>query len=100
MGQHHQPLRPQQHPAWQRATIRRLAYDPNSAKQLHYNQISRNINYINTLHILSITKIVFIDGRTVNDLEESYKHHDYESTTTSLIRIVSWDTWLRRLKRL
>jgi len=39
MGQHHQPLRPQQHPAWQRTTIRRLAYDPNSAKSVYYNSM-------------------------------------------------------------
>lgn len=48
---------------------------------------------------INIRSIV-VGGRTVNDLEESYKRHDYESTTTPPIRIESWDTWLRRLKRL
>lgn len=43
---------------------------------------------------------VIIGGRTINDLEESYKRQDYESRTTPPIRIESWDTWLRRLKRL
>ena len=42
---------------------------------------------------------VVIGGRTVNDLEESKKRHDYEMRSTPPIRIESWDTWLRRLTR-
>lgn len=47
---------------------------------------------------VSIRTIV-IGGRTVNDLKESKKRHDYENISTPPIRIESWDTWLRRLKR-
>jgi Domain of unknown function (DUF4263) len=42
---------------------------------------------------------VVIGGRTVNDLEESAKRQDYEARSTPLVRIESWDTWLRRLQR-
>ncbi|CAI1933236.1 Shedu immune nuclease family protein [Serratia fonticola] len=42
---------------------------------------------------------IIIGGRTVNDLEESKKRHDYEINSTPPIRIESWDTWLRRLTR-
>lgn len=42
---------------------------------------------------------IIIGGRTVNDLEESKKRHDYETHSTPPIRIESWDTWLRRLRR-
>lgn len=44
-------------------------------------------------------RTIVIGGRTVNDLEESNKRHNYETTSTPPIRIESWDTWLRRLKR-
>lgn len=44
-------------------------------------------------------RTIVIGGRTVNDLEESRKRHDYENTSTPPIRIESWDTWLRRLRR-
>lgn len=44
-------------------------------------------------------RTIVIGGRTVNDLEESQKRHDYEINSTPPIRIESWDTWLRRLKR-
>lgn len=44
-------------------------------------------------------RTVVIGGRTVNDLEESKKRHNYEITSTPPIRIESWDTWLRRLRR-
>lgn len=42
---------------------------------------------------------IVIGGRTINDLEESKKRHDYEINSTPPIRIESWDTWLRHLKR-
>jgi len=100
MGQHHQPLRPQQHPAWQRTTIRRLAIQAERGNNL-YNAFlgpshSLQVDPNKDINIRSIV----VGGRTVNDLEESYKRHDYESTTTPPIRIESWDTRLRRLKRL
>lgn len=44
-------------------------------------------------------RTIVIGGRTVNDLEESKKRHEYETTSTPPIRIESWDTWLRRLRR-
>lgn len=44
-------------------------------------------------------RTIVIGGRTVNDLEESKKRHNYETRSTPPIRIESWDTWLRRLKR-
>ena len=44
-------------------------------------------------------RTIIIGGRTVNDLEESKKRHDYERNSTPPIRIESWDTWIRRLRR-
>jgi hypothetical protein len=44
-------------------------------------------------------RTVVIGGRTVDDMEESRQRHDYETRFTPPIRIESWDTWLRRLKR-
>lgn len=44
-------------------------------------------------------RTVVIGGRSVNDLEESRKRHDYETRFVPPIRIESWDTWLRHLKR-
>lgn len=44
-------------------------------------------------------RTVVIGGRSVNDLEESRKRHDYETRIVPPIRIESWDTWLRHLRR-
>ncbi|WP_439837540.1 Shedu immune nuclease family protein [Aeromonas enteropelogenes] len=59
---------------------------PHSCKQVDSN---KDVNI----------RTIVIGGRTVNDLEESQKRHDYEINSTPPIRIESWDTWLRRLKR-
>lgn len=42
---------------------------------------------------------VIIGGRTMNDLEESFKRHEFENTFVLPIKIESWDTFLRKLKR-
>lgn len=42
---------------------------------------------------------VVIGGRTQNDLEESKKRNDFESTFMHPIKIESWDTILRKLRR-
>lgn len=43
---------------------------------------------------------VLIGGRTVKDIEESIKRHDYENTFNPKVRIESWDTWLKKIKRI
>ncbi|OAB42336.1 Shedu immune nuclease family protein [Paenibacillus antarcticus] len=42
---------------------------------------------------------VLIAGRTVDDLKESRKRHEYEVSFTPSIKLESWDTFLRKLKR-
>ena len=42
---------------------------------------------------------ILIAGRTVDDLIESKKRHDYEYSSKPTIKIESWDTWLRKLRR-
>jgi hypothetical protein len=42
---------------------------------------------------------IVIGGRTVNDLEESHKRHDFETTFQLPIKIESWDTFARKLRR-
>ncbi|CAG2258187.1 Shedu immune nuclease family protein [Burkholderia sola] len=44
-------------------------------------------------------RCVVIGGRTKDDVEESKKRHDFERSTHPSIRIESWDTWLRKLRR-
>jgi hypothetical protein len=44
-------------------------------------------------------RCVVIGGRTRNDLEESRKRHDLEITTHPPIRVESWDTWMRKIRR-
>ena len=41
-----------------------------------------------------------IGGRTRDDREESAKRHDYERVAAPNIRVESWDTWLRKLRRI
>jgi Domain of unknown function (DUF4263) len=45
-------------------------------------------------------RAVVIGGRTRDDLEESHKRHEYESHFVPRISIESWDTWIRKLRRL
>jgi len=42
---------------------------------------------------------VVIGGRTVNDIEEAKKRHEYTSNQKMNLRLESWDTWVRKLKR-
>jgi len=42
---------------------------------------------------------IVIGGRTINDLEESRKRHDYEDNSRLRIKVESWDTWIRKLRR-
>ena len=44
-------------------------------------------------------RCVVIGGRTRNDLEESRKRHDLERSTHPPIRVESWDTWMRKIRR-
>ena len=44
-------------------------------------------------------RYVVIGGRTVNDLEESGKRHDFEHITNPPIHLETWDSWLRKLSR-
>lgn len=44
-------------------------------------------------------RCVVIGGRTRNDHEESKKRHDVERSTHPPIRVESWDTWLRKIRR-
>lgn len=44
-------------------------------------------------------RYVVIGGRTKDDLDESKKRHDFERNTHPSIRIESWDTWLRKIRR-
>ncbi|CAN7731832.1 DUF4263 domain-containing protein [Caballeronia sp. LjRoot34] len=45
-------------------------------------------------------KCVVIAGRTRNDLEESRHRHDYEWNVKPPVKIETWDSWLRKLRRL
>ncbi len=58
--------------------IRRLEVDPNKDIHVHY---------------------VVIAGRTTNDLEESKVRHAFEISFNPRIRLESWDTWARKLRR-
>jgi Domain of unknown function (DUF4263) len=44
-------------------------------------------------------RCVVIGGRTRDDHEESKKRHDVERSTHPPIRVESWDTWLRKVRR-
>jgi len=44
-------------------------------------------------------RCVVIGGRTRNDHEESKKRHDFEHSFSPPIKIESWDTWLRKMRR-
>lgn len=44
-------------------------------------------------------RCVVIGGKTRNDHEESRKRHDVERSTHPPIRVESWDTWLRKVRR-
>lgn len=44
-------------------------------------------------------RFVVIGGRTRKDHEESKKRHDVERSTHPPIRVESWDTWLRKVRR-
>ncbi|PJJ68078.1 Shedu anti-phage system protein SduA domain-containing protein [Chryseobacterium geocarposphaerae] len=42
---------------------------------------------------------IIIGGRTQNDLEESYKRHDFETNFNLPIKLESWDSFYRKLRR-
>lgn len=44
-------------------------------------------------------RTVVVGGRTRNDQAESRKRHDFEHGVSPPIKIESWDTWLRKLRR-
>jgi len=44
-------------------------------------------------------RTVVVGGRTRNDLAESRKRSDFEHGVSPPIKIESWDTWLRKLRR-
>jgi len=43
---------------------------------------------------------VVIAGRTLNDLEESRLRHEYEWSMKPSVKIETWDSWVRKLRRL
>ncbi|MBU3216576.1 DUF4263 domain-containing protein [Clostridium estertheticum] len=43
---------------------------------------------------------VLICGRTRDDLKESAKRHEYENSHNPSIKIETWETWLRKLRRM
>lgn len=46
-----------------------------------------------------VVRTVVVGGRTRDDQLESRKRHDFEHGVSPPIKIESWDTWLRKLKR-
>jgi hypothetical protein len=42
---------------------------------------------------------VVIGGRTRNDLEESSIRHEFQTQTSPPVKLDTWDTWLRRIRR-
>lgn len=42
---------------------------------------------------------VVIGGRTINDLNESNKRHQYEQRSSPKVSVESWDSWLKQLLR-
>jgi len=42
---------------------------------------------------------VVIGGRTINDLNESNKRHQYEQRSSPKVNVESWDSWLKKLIR-
>lgn len=44
-------------------------------------------------------RCVIIGGRSRDDLKESKKRHDYEYTFSPPIKIESWDSWARKIRR-
>ncbi|WP_246637705.1 Shedu immune nuclease family protein [Crassaminicella profunda] len=42
---------------------------------------------------------VLIAGRTINDLEESRKRQDFEYSTKPTMKLETWDSWVRKLRR-
>ncbi len=45
-------------------------------------------------------RCVVIAGRTRDDLEESRQRHDFEWTVKPPVKVETWDTFLRKLRRL
>ncbi len=44
-------------------------------------------------------RYIVIGGRTGDDLKESWKRHEYETTSNPPMRMETWDSFLRRLSR-
>ncbi len=42
---------------------------------------------------------VVIGGKSVNDLKEAKKRHEYSSSLNLNLKLESWDTWVRKLRR-
>lgn len=42
---------------------------------------------------------VIIGGHTINDTDESRKRHDFENTNFLNVKVESWDTFIRKLRR-
>ncbi|MCL2571240.1 MAG: DUF4263 domain-containing protein [Defluviitaleaceae bacterium] len=47
-----------------------------------------------------VIRNVIIGGRTVDDLNESRKRHDFENRATPPMHLETWDSWLRKLSRI
>jgi hypothetical protein len=82
-----------------RTAFHKIRMEAEKGKKIHNSFLGPNFRLqVDPNKDINIRTVV-IGGRTVNDLEESRKRYDYESRVTPPIRIESWDTWLRRLKR-
>ncbi len=66
----------------------------------HYNSLLGPIGYLEVDPNKDLNiRCVVIGGRTRNDLEESKARHELEWNTHPPIRVESWDTWLRKVRR-
>lgn len=82
-----------------RAQVHRIRQNVEDGKRL-YNSLLGPHGYLEVDPNKDINvRCVIVGGRTRNDHEESKKRHDVERSTHPPIRVESWDTWLRKVRR-
>lgn len=82
-----------------RTQVHRIRQDIENGKSLH-NSLLGPAGHLNVDPDKDINiRCVVIGGRTRNDHEESRKRHDVERSTHPPIRVESWETWLRKVRR-
>lgn len=88
-----------QHLAEFRTEVHRIREAVESGKKMYNSFIgpygSLGVDPEKDIYIRS----VIIAGRSRNDLEESHLRHDFESSLSPPVRLESWDTWLKKLRR-